>query len=115
VNLNWHGFLQFKSGWEDIVDGEETKRQAEVRQEPDIFMRWKKIREIDLDQGLRELQGPEARFREIQRGSEDGIKDDCSRDQEGDGDHGNRQGEEFSVHVTSQGKQRWVDNCYCSI
>ena len=107
--------MQFKSEWKDIVDGEETKRQAEVRQEPDIFMRWKRIREIDLDQGLRELQGPEARFREVQRGSEEGIKDDCSRDKNRDGDHGNRQGEEFIVHVTSQGKQRWVDNCYCSI
>jgi len=54
---------------------------------------------MDLDQGLRELQGPEARFREVQRGSEDGIRDDCSREKEGDGDHGNRQGEEFSVHI----------------
>jgi len=67
VSLDWQRFLQFKSGWEDVVDGEETKRQAEVRQEPDIFMRWKRIREMDLDQGLRELQGPEARFREIQK------------------------------------------------
>ena len=46
------------------------KRQAEVRQEPDIFMIWKRIREMDLDQGLRELQGPEARFREVQTSSE---------------------------------------------
>ena len=44
--MDWHRFLQFKSGWEDIVDGEEIKRQAEVRQEPDIFMRWKRIREM---------------------------------------------------------------------
>jgi len=23
VSLDWHRFLQFKSGWEDIIDGEE--------------------------------------------------------------------------------------------
>jgi len=33
VSLDWHRVLQFKSGWKDIVDGEEIKRQAEVRQE----------------------------------------------------------------------------------
>jgi len=51
----------------------------------------------------------------VQKDSEEGMKGDYSRDKEGDGDHSNRQGEEFVVHVTSQGKQRWVDNCYCSV
>ena len=67
VSLDWHRFLHFKSGWEDVVEGEEIKRQAEMRSEAEKFLRWKRIREMDLDQGLRDLNGPDAKFRGIQR------------------------------------------------
>ena len=48
VSLDWHRFLHFKSGWEDILEGEEIRKKEEIRLEAEKFMRWKKIREIDL-------------------------------------------------------------------
>ena len=67
VSLDWHRILHFKSGWEDAVEGEEVRKQAEMRAEAETFMRWKRMKEIDLEEGLKMLNGPDAKFRGLQK------------------------------------------------
>lgn len=38
-----------------------------MRKEAASFMRWKRIREMDLDRGLKEMNGPDAKFRVIEK------------------------------------------------
>ncbi|KAF2218115.1 P-loop containing nucleoside triphosphate hydrolase protein, partial [Elsinoe ampelina] len=67
VSVDWHKFLGFSSALEDPVEGSEARRQEELRLKADQFLRWKKIRAIQLTQALHQLHGPGAVFRGLQK------------------------------------------------
>jgi superfamily II DNA helicase RecQ len=64
VSQAWHRFLQATSEEEEIRSGAKRKREDDEDDIPSVEMiRWKRLKEVDIGQQLKEMMGPEAEFR----------------------------------------------------
>jgi hypothetical protein len=64
VSQAWHAFLQVTSEGEEMRSGVKRKREDDEDGIPSVEMiRWKRLKEVDIGQQLKEMIGPEAEFR----------------------------------------------------
>jgi len=65
ISMTWHKFLQFGSACREWSSGK-RKRAAEDDMQEVQRARWKRLKEVDIKQQLKEMLGDEARFRGLQ-------------------------------------------------
>ena len=63
VSITWHKFLKFGSAYDNLG---KRKRQADDDMQEVRRVRWKRLREVDIKEELKQMLGEQAKFRGLQ-------------------------------------------------
>ncbi|GAB7336613.1 hypothetical protein MBLNU13_g10310t1 [Cladosporium sp. NU13] len=73
VSVDWHRFMQFPSSYHVQNVSPDIRRRIKQEQDAQKFERWQQMRQIDVEGQLKQMYGPQARFRGKQREALDAI------------------------------------------
>lgn len=73
VSIDWHRLLHFPSSWEEGPSNMPVHRRMRKEEEEARVRRWQQMRGVDVEAQLKQLYGPAARFRGMQRSALDAI------------------------------------------